>query len=90
MKKEVEEELGFEVTDEQFCQSEERARIKLDSIISRYGDAHGDRRKPEYLRELIYEDVISDIFSKATVFVARNVLNMEKEHSTNCQSALSE
>lgn len=90
MKEQVEKKLGFEVTNEQYGQSKERARKKLNSIISRYGDANGNRRKPEYLRELIYEDVISDIFSKATIFITKNVLDMEKEHLTNCQGALTE
>lgn len=90
MKKQVEKELGFEITEEQFRQSEERAQEKLTSIISRFGDSCGIRRKPEYLAELIYEDVMADIFSKATIIVAENVLCMEKEHLTKCQSALLE
>lgn len=86
MKQKVESELGFTITEEQFRQSEERARKKQSGIISRFGDACGIRRKPEYLAELIYEDIMADIFSKATIFVAENMLNMEKEHSANCQS----
>lgn len=90
MKKQVEKELGFEITEEQFRQSEERAQEKLTSIISRFGDSCGIRRKPEYLAELIYEDVIANIFSKATIIVAKNVRNMEKEHPAICRSALSD
>ena len=87
-KSSVEQQLGFEITVEQFEESKRRAELKLSSIITRFGDADGARQDPDYLIELIYEDVIMDIFSKATVFVAVNVLNMEKEHSANCQSAL--
>lgn len=86
MKQKVESELGFTITEEQFRQSEERARNKLSTIISRFGDVCGSRQRPEYLIELIYEDVMADIFSKATIFVAENMLNMEKEHSANRQS----
>lgn len=86
MKQKVESVLGFAITEEQFRKSEERARNKLSTIISRFGDACGSRQKPEYLIELIYEDVIADLFSKATIFMAENMLNMEKEHSANCQS----
>lgn len=90
MKEQIENQLGFSITEEQFQESAERAGKKLDRIISQYGDAAGSRRRPEYLAELIYEDVIMDTFSKATVFVAKNVLDMEKEHSAICQSALND
>lgn len=90
MKKQVEKELGFKISEQQYQWSEERARKKLTNIISRFGDACGVRQKPEYLAELIYEDVMVDILSKATIFVATSMLDMEKEHSTNCQSALSD
>lgn len=90
MKEQIEDQLGFSITEEQFQESAERAGKKLDRIISRYGDAAGSRREPEYLAELIYEDIFMDIFSKATVFLAENMLNMEKEHLANCQSALFE
>lgn len=90
MKEQIEDQLGFSITEEQFQESAERAGKKLDRIISQYGDAAGNRHRPEYLAELIYEDIIMDIFSKATVFLAENMLDMEKEHSAICQSALSD
>lgn len=88
MKEHVESSLGFGITDEQFLESKERAERKLTDIIKRYGDCNGARKEPEYLEELIYEDVIAKMFSEVTMWLAGNELNMEKEHSTNCQSAL--
>lgn len=87
MKKRIEEALGFALTDDQYEGSKARAKRKLAGIIKRYGDCNGIRKDPEYLEELIYEDVIAKMFSDVTLFLAENVLNMEKEHSANCQGA---
>ena len=57
LKTDVEERLGFEVEDRQCQKSLYHARKKLCSIISRYGDADGRRREPEYLQELVCEDI---------------------------------
>lgn len=90
MKEQIEQELGFKITEEQFQSSKDRACKKLKRIILQYGDAGGIRHRPEYLMELVLEQVIAGILSEATVWVAENMLNMEKEHLANCQSALSE
>ena len=87
MKKRIEEALGFALTEEQYEESKARAKRKLSGIIKRYGDCNGVRKEPEYLEELICEDVIAKMFSDVTLFLAENVLNMEKEHSANCQGA---
>lgn len=88
MKNQVEEYLGFEISETQYNQSSDRARKKLASIIERFGDANGERRKPYYLARLISEDVKAENLSTATITVALNVLNMEKEHSALSRSAL--
>lgn len=88
MKRETEACLGFEISEEQFSRSADRAGKKLTSIIERFGDGNGERRKPYYLAQLISEDVRREIFSEATITVALNVLNMEKEHSALSRSAL--
>ena len=78
MKKAAETYLDFVISEEQFNRSAERAGKKLASIIKRFGDGNGERLKPYYLAQLISEDVRADIFSKATMTVALNVLNMER------------
>lgn len=78
MKSQVEEYLGFEISEKQFSQSADRAGKKLTSIIERFGDGNGERLKPYYLAQLISEDVRTEIYSNATMTVALNVLNMER------------
>lgn len=73
--------LGFGISEEKFKQSRERAEKKLCSIIERFGNSDGLRLEPEYLAQLIAEDVKARAFMDATILVAINVLNMEKEHS---------
>lgn len=80
----VEKRLGFKVEDGQFQKSLHNARKKLHSIISRYGDADGRRRRPEYLQELICEDIGACVLAEATVLMAAAVLNMEKERLAGC------
>lgn len=77
-KTEVEKLLGFTISEKEFNESQERAKRKLDSIIVRFGECDGKRRQPEYLIELIFEDVITNIFSETTVVIAANMLDMEK------------
>ena len=88
MKKEIEACLGFEISEEQFSRSADRAGKKLTSIIERFGNGDGERQKPYYLAQLISEDVRAEIFSAATITAALNELNMEKEHSALSRSAL--
>lgn len=70
LKTDVEEQLGFEVEDRQFQKSLHHARKKLCSIISRYGDADGRRREPEYLQELVCEDIKACALAEATMLLA--------------------
>ncbi len=83
----VEEKLGFKVEDRQFQKSLHHARKKLCSIISRYGDAGGRRLEPEYLQELVCEDIKANVLAEATMLMAVNMRNMEKERSAKNQNA---
>lgn len=85
MKRQVENELGFEISDDQFLRSEARARKKLSSIISQYGDANGLRLTPWYFEELVYEEAIIEKLMEITNEVMRNVLDMEKECQAKSQ-----
>lgn len=87
LKKEIESWLGFEVGDMQLKESVHHAEKKLASIILRYGDADGRRREPDYLAQLVCEDIKAGIFSKATLLRAANMHNMEKERSAKDQNA---
>ena len=84
-KKEIESRLGFEVGAIQLKESIHYAQKKLASIILRYGDADGRRREPDYLAQLVCEDIRAGIFSKATLLRAANMCNMEKERLADCQ-----
>lgn len=88
MKKLTEGYLGFEISEEEFKQSRERAEKKLCSIVERFGNCDGLRQEPEYLAQLIAEDVKAQAFMNATILVAINVLNMEKEHSVKTGALL--
>lgn len=84
-KKEIESRLGFEVGDMQLKESMHHAEKKLASIILRYGDADGRRREPDYLAQLVCEDIKAGIFSKATLLRAANMRSMEKERPADCR-----
>lgn len=77
-KEEVEKRLGFAISDKKFAESRKRAESKLNFIVSRFGDSGGKRQEADYLVELIFEDVVANVFSEATIVTAVNVLNMEK------------
>lgn len=81
----VEKQLGFKVGEKQFQKSLHNARKKLRSIISRYGDADDRRCEPEYLQELICEDIKACVLAEATMLMAVNMRNMEKERLAGCQ-----
>ena len=85
LKKEIESRLGFEVGDMQMKESVHHAEKKLASIILRYGDADGRRREPDYLAQLVCEDIKAGIFSKVTLLRAANMHNMEKERLATCR-----
>lgn len=86
MKQEVEDLLGCEISDEQFQEALECAKRKQDYIYQR-------EQRPAvlqrwYLVNLTEEYVRSLAFSKFTLDLSRTLMDMEKEHSANCQSAL--
>lgn len=85
MKKLVEKYLGFEVSEEQYQESADAAAKKLVTIIDRFGDEGGERNKPYYLAQLIAEHIRISLLTQASILVAVNVLNMEKEHSANAE-----
>lgn len=84
-RQEVEELLGFAITDEQFREALDCARRKQEYIYQR------ERRlvvlQHWYLVRLVEEYVRSLAFSKFTMDLCRTLRDMEKEHSANCQSA---
>ena len=84
-KQEVEELLGFGITDEQLREALECARRKQEYIYQL-------EQRPVvlqhwYLVKLTEEYVRSLAFSKFTMDLCRTLRDMEKEHSANCQSA---
>ncbi len=79
LKAEIESRVGFKVGDGQFKRSVHNARKKLCSIISRFGDADGLRSEPEYLQELICEDIRACVLAGATMLMAADACKMEKE-----------
>lgn len=84
-KKEVEELLGCEITDEQFEEALKYARHKQEYIYQR------ERRQVVlqhwYLVKLTEEYVRSLAFSKFTMDLCGTLRDMEKEHSIRNQSA---
>ena len=74
----VEEELGSTITDAEMKRAEQRALQKLDWIISREGDANGDRLKPWYLVHLIAEAAYQYRLSTECL-LRNNVLMKEKD-----------
>ena len=84
-KREVEELLGCEITDEQFEEALKYARHKQEYIYQR------ERRQVVlqhwYLVKLTEEYVRNLAFSKFTMDLCRTLCDMEKEHSIRNQSA---
>ena len=84
-RQEVEELLGFGITDEQLREALECARHKQEYIYQL-------EKRPVvlqhwYLVKLTEEYVRSLAFSKFTMDLCRALRDMEKEHSASCQSA---
>lgn len=63
MKQQAERYLGDEIEPQEYLEAKASAERKLDWIISREGDADGERRKPYYIAQLIAEAVRSSRFS---------------------------
>ena len=55
--------LGAEITEAVFMVEMDTALRKLQWIISREGDADGERTKPYYIAQLVAEAIRSDILS---------------------------
>lgn len=84
-KGEVQELLGFDISDTQFEEALEYAQRKQQYI-------YNCEKRPEvlqdwYLTQLIAECVRSISFSQLTMDLCRTLRDMEKEHSTISQSA---
>ena len=84
-KGEVEELLGYMITDEQFNKALGYARKKQEYIYNR--DCRAVVLQHWYLVKLTEEYVRSLALSKFTMDLCSILHDMEKEHSTNCQSA---
>lgn len=79
--------LGETIFPTEYKEAEQYARHKLKLIIEREGDANGERRKPYYLAQLIYETVLANRFSKQTRELCRQrselnrIMGIKKEPS---------
>lgn len=69
MKKRVEEELGFTVSDTEYENALEQAKRKLQHIIHRYGDSDGARRSADYLTILVAEAISGQYLQEFTCAV---------------------
>jgi len=56
--------LGREITDAEWDEAYPQAKRKLEWIISREGDADGERLKPYYLGKLVEEAINQNAFSR--------------------------
>lgn len=84
-REEVEDLLGFEITDEQFNEALEYAKRKQEYIYER--EHRAVVLQHWYLVKLTEEYVRSLALSKSTMDLCRTLRDMEKEHPANCQSA---
>lgn len=71
--------LGREITDEEWNEAYPEAKRKLDWIISREGDADGERLKPYYLGKLVEEHINQNTFSRWCREMSQ--LNMERRRT---------
>ena len=83
-KEEVQELLGFEITDEQFEEALGYAQRKQQHIYDR--EARPVTLQHWYLVKLTEEYVRSLAFSRYTLDLCRTKRNMEKEHSANARA----
>ena len=84
-KREVEELLGYSITDNQFEEALECAKRKQRYILRQ--DSSPIVMQHWYLVKLTEEYVSSLAFSKFTMDLCRTLNNMEKEHPAKSQSA---
>lgn len=87
-KKEVQELLGFGISDEQFEEALECARRKQQYIYDR--EARPVTLRRWYLVKLTEEYVRSNALSRFTMDLCRTLFDMEKEHQFNEHGALSD
>ena len=87
-KEEVQELLGFGISDEQFEEALVCARRKQQYIYSR--EARQVMLQRWYLIKLTEEYVRSNAFSRFTVDLCRTLSDMEKEHQFSEHGALSD
>ena len=72
----VELNLNDILSDSEYFQAKAQAKRKLARIIEREGDANGERLKPYYISQLIYEAIVSNRFTKlcnSTYSLAREI-----------------
>lgn len=55
--------LSAVISNVEYKMAEEQAKRKLARIIEREGDANGERRKPYYILQLIYEAIVENRIS---------------------------
>ena len=84
-KEDVQELLGFDITDTQYEEALEYAKRKQQYIYDCEG--RPGTLQHWYLAKLTEEYVRILAFSQYTLDLCRTRHNMEKEHSANCQSA---
>lgn len=87
-KEEVQELLGFDISDEQFEEALGCAQRKQRYIYSR--EARPVILQHWYLVKLTEEYVRSNAFSRFTMDLCRTLFDMEKEHQFNEHGALSD
>ena len=84
--------LKCELPDEETLrEAEKNARRKLKWIISREGDANGERKKPYYLAQLIAEAVRQEAMSRYYLldFIIKSECKGEKKSRSIKETALS-
>lgn len=76
--------LGRKISTIEWVNAREAAQQKLSRILSREGDANGQRLKPQYMAQLIAEAVIAASFSRITYEVMEFMAALEaKEKPVN-------
>lgn len=81
MKQTVEDQLGYEIPEAEYQKAVHRAKSKHRQLINRYGTTGGARLSADYMVMLIVEMARAHKLSQITFDVAKNMLDMEKEHS---------
>lgn len=72
---------GREITDAEWNEALPQAQHKLELIISREGDADGERRKPYYLGKLIEEHLTQKALSQYCDEMSRMILQKRRHEN---------